>query len=225
MTRSRKHLLKPLAFVVAALALEGCISPTPDSVGRYTSPIGGAPVISNVTPYSAALRSTGVFVSQRPLRIAVGQIADYTGKTESDGSGRKVTAGAALMAMSALNKAGVHMVERFDTSVAEMELKYANNKLIGDDQHPAPAPGDYRKIMSGSIPGSDYYIVGGITELNFNIRSLRADPDGGGTSTNAAVGTLGGSMYVMNIGLDLRMVDTNTLQVVDVVSYQKQIIG
>ena len=32
------------------------------------------------------------------------------------------------------------MVERFDTSVAEMELKYANNKLIGDDQNPqAPA--------------------------------------------------------------------------------------
>src|ERR1700744_6559112 len=29
----------------------------------------------------------------------------------------------------------------------------------------------------------------------------------------------------MNVGLDLRMVDTNTLQVVDVISYQKQIIG
>ena len=118
---------------------QGCISPTADSIGRYTSPIGGAPVISNETPYSAALRCMGGFVRQRPVRIAVGQIADYTGKTESDGSGRKVTAGAALMAMSALNKAGVHMVERFDTSVAEMELKYANNKLIGDDQHPAPA--------------------------------------------------------------------------------------
>jgi curli production assembly/transport component CsgG/holdfast attachment protein HfaB len=32
-------------------------------------------------------------------------------------------------------------------------------------------------------------------------------------------------MYVMNVGLDLRLVDTTTLQVVDVVSYQKQIIG
>ena len=29
----------------------------------------------------------------------------------------------------------------------------------------------------------------------------------------------------MNIGLDLRLVDTNTLEVVDVISYQKQIIG
>jgi curli biogenesis system outer membrane secretion channel CsgG len=32
-------------------------------------------------------------------------------------------------------------------------------------------------------------------------------------------------MYVMNVGIDLRLVDTNTLEVVDVISYQKQIIG
>src|ERR1700744_272133 len=199
MTRSRKHLLKPLAFVVAALALEGCISPYPDSVGRYTSPIGGAPVISNETPYSAALRCMGGFVRQRPVRIAVGQIADYTGKTESDGSGRKITTGASLMAMSALSKAGVHMVERFDTSVAEMELKYANNKLIADDRN--PNNGDFRKIMAGSIPGSAYSIVGGITELNFNIRSDNASGDGGGSATGALKGTVGGSQYVMNVGI------------------------
>ena len=223
--RARKHLLKPLVLMLAAVALEGCISPTADSVGRYTSPIGGAPVISNETPYSAALRCMGGFVRQRPVRIAVGQIADYTGKTEADGSGRKVTAGAALMAMSAMNKAGVHMVERFDTSVAEMELKYANNKLIGDDQHPNPQQGDFRKILAGSIPGSDYYIVGGITELNFNIRSENASGNGGGTRTNATTGTAGGSMYVMNVGLDMRLVNTNTLEVADVISYQKQIIG
>jgi curli production assembly/transport component CsgG/holdfast attachment protein HfaB len=223
--RARKHLLKPLVLMLAAVALEGCISPTADSLGRYTAPIGGAPVISNETPYSAALRCMSGFVRQRPVRIAVGQIADYTGKTEADGSGRKVTAGAALMAMSALSKSGVHMVERFDTSVAEMELKYANNKLIGDDQHPDPAPGDYRKILSGSIPGSDYYIVGGITELNFNIRSENAGGNGGGAGTNDTTGTLNGSLYVMNVGLDMRLVNTNTLEVADVISYQKQIIG
>src|SRR6185437_871766 len=115
--RGRKHLLKPLVLILAALSLEGCISPQADSIGRYTAPIGGAPVISNETPYSAALRCMGGVVAQHPVRIAVGQIADYTGKTESDGSGRKVTTGASLMAMTALSKAGVHMVERFDTSV------------------------------------------------------------------------------------------------------------
>jgi curli biogenesis system outer membrane secretion channel CsgG len=222
--RGRKHLLKPLALALAAaFALEGCISPYADSVGRYTTPIGGAPVISNETPYSAALRCMSGFTRQRPIKMAVGQISDYTGKTESDGSGRKVTAGAALMAMTALAKAGVPMVERFDTSVAEMDLKYANNKLIADD-HPH-APGDYRKIMSGSVLGSDYYIVGGITELNFNIRSENATGDGGGTGTGATKGTFGGSLYVMNIGVDLRLVNSITLEVVDVVSYQKQIVG
>lgn len=223
--RARKHLFKPLVLALAVVTLQGCISPWPDSKGRYTAPIGGAPVISNETPYSAALRCMSGFVRQRPVRVAVGQIADYTGKTEADGSGRKVTAGAALMAMSALNKAGVHMVERFDTSVAEMELKYANNKLIGDDQHPNAQIGDFRKILAGSIPGSDYYIVGGITELNFNIRSENAGGNGGSTRTNGTTGTLGGNLYVMNVGLDLRLVNTNTLEVADVISYQKQIIG
>ena len=221
--RGRKHLLKPLVLILAALTLEGCISPSADSIGRYTAPIGGSPVISNETPYSAALRCMSGIVSQHPVRIAVGQIADYTGKIEADGSGRKVTAGAALMAMTALSKAGVHMVERFDTSVAEMELKYANNKLIGDDKN--PNDGDFRKIIAGSIPGSDYYIVGGITELNFNIRSENASGTGGGTATNATTGTLGGNVYVMNVGLDMRLVNTNTLEVADVISYQKQIIG
>jgi curli production assembly/transport component CsgG/holdfast attachment protein HfaB len=220
--RGRKHLLKPLALLALAFALEGCISPSADSVGRYTAPIGGSPVISNETPYSAALRCMAGYTAQHPIRIAVGQIADYTGKSESDNSGRKITQGAALMAMSALSKAGVQLVERFDTSVAEMELKYANNRLIGADQNGGP---DYRQIIAGSIPGSDYYLVGGITELNFNIRSEGANGDGGGTATNGVKGQMGVSMYVMNVGLDLRLVDTKTLQVVDVISYQKQIIG
>jgi curli production assembly/transport component CsgG/holdfast attachment protein HfaB len=224
MTPRNNNLKKPLALLLAAsLGLGGCISPEANSVGRYTDPIGGAPVISNETPYSASLRCMSGFTRSRPVKIAVAQISDYTGKTESDGSGRKVTAGASLMAMSALAKAGVPMVERFDTSVGEMELKYANNKLITDDM--PRQPGDYRKILSGSIPGSDFYIAGGITELNFNIRSENVNGNGGGTGTAATKGTFGGSLYVMNIGMDLRLVNSITLEVVDVVSFQKQIIG
>jgi curli production assembly/transport component CsgG/holdfast attachment protein HfaB len=67
--------------------------------------------------------------------------------------------------------------------------------------------------------------VGGITELNFNIRSENANGTGGGTRTNATTGTAAGSLYVMNVGLDMRLVNTNTLEVADVISYQKQIIG
>src|ERR1700760_657983 len=100
--RGKKTLLKTVALMTAALTLEGCISPQADSIGRYPAPIGGAPVISNETPYSAALRCMSGIVAQHPVRVAVGQISDYTGKTESDGSARKVTAGPALMAMTAL---------------------------------------------------------------------------------------------------------------------------
>lgn len=222
--RGRRFLLKPLVFGLAAMMLQGCITPMPDSTGRYTTPIGGAPVIANETPYSNALRCLDRYTMQKPIRIAVGQIADYTGKYSSDSTGRAVTQGAALMAMSALAKSGVPLVERFDTSVAELELKYANNKLITDNPT-AKGPDDYRKIYAGSIPGSNYYLVGGITELNFNIRSVGANADGGETTANGLKGTAGANMYVMNIGLDLRLVDTDTLEVVDVVSYQKQIIG
>jgi curli production assembly/transport component CsgG/holdfast attachment protein HfaB len=226
-SRGRRHLAKPLIFVIAMVALSGCISTTPDETGRYTAPIGGSPVIANETPYSDALRCMANYTARRPVRVAVGQIADYTGKSESDNGGRKITQGGALMAMSALSKAGVPLVERFDTSVAELELKYANNKLIGDDKGGGGqgGPGDYRKIFAGSIPGSDYYLVGGITELNFNIRSEGANADGGQTATDGVKGTAGANMYVMNVGLDLRLVDTNSLEVVDVISYQKQIIG
>ncbi len=229
-SRGRKFLTRALLFGVAAIALSGCISPEADSVtGRYTAPIGNSPVIANETPYSDALRCLASFTKARPLRIAVGQIADYTGKVSGDNTGREITQGAALMAMSALSKAGVPLVERFDTSVAEMELKYANNKLIAGDGAPQGAQpqqaGDYRKIFAGSIPGSDYYLVGGITELNFNIRSEGANADGAGASTNSLSGTAGVNVYVMNVGLDLRLVDTSTLEVVDVISYQKQIIG
>ncbi len=160
------------------------------------------------------------------MRIAVGQIADYTGKAEADGSGRKVTAGAALMAMSALNKAGVHMVERFDTSVAEMELKYANNKLIGDDQHPNPQTGDFRKIMAGSIPGLRllHRRRHHRAELQHPQRKCQRHRRRHRAPTPPPA-PLGGSLYVMNVGLDMRLVNTNTLEVADVISYQKQIIG
>ncbi|MCC6920778.1 MAG: holdfast anchoring protein HfaB [Alphaproteobacteria bacterium] len=208
--------------MAAATMLGACVSPVAGSDGRYAVPIGTAPVVSNETPYSASLRCmAGHMMSQRrPLRIAVGQIADYTGKEEYEG-GRRVTQGAALMAMSALAKTGAALVERFDTSVAELELKYANNRLIGNgtpDQ-------SFRTITAGQFPGSDFYLVGGITELNYNIRSVGADAFGSDPAETGAKGQMGYKAYVMNVAIDMRLVNTNTLEVVDVISYQKQIIG
>jgi hypothetical protein len=109
-------------------------------------------------------------------------------------------------------------------------LGYTDRRQLGDGQehHSGGTPDQvvpWIPYYGGSIVKSDYYIVGGITELNFNIRSENANGNGGGSATNASTGTASGSLYVMNVGLDMRLVNTNTLEVADVISYQKQIVG
>lgn len=225
---------KTLAVLVSAsaLALSGCVSPVAGPNGLYATPMGNAPVTTNSTPYSAALVCLANYAQRYGVhapRMAVGRIADYTGKAEDNG-GRAITQGASLMAMSALMKAGMPLVERYDTSVSEMELKYANNKLISDQPTAgvgaaAGPSGPHRKILEGQIPGSDFYLVGGITELNYNIRSSGLDLAAGKQDATKGTGEVTGQLYVMNVALDLRLVETKTQVVVDGVSYQKQIIG
>ncbi len=224
---------KKVAALLSAssLVLSACaVSPVAGPHGLYATPIGNAPVTANGTPYSAALNCLAGYATKYNVhapRIAVGRIADYTGKAEDNG-GRAITQGASLMAISALAKAGMPLVERFDTSVSEMELKYANNKLISDQPSEAPgaAPsGPHRKILEGQIPGSDFYVVGGITELNYNIRSSGIDLAAGRQDATKGTGEATGQLYVMNVALDLRLVETKTERVVDVYSAQKQIIG
>jgi holdfast attachment protein HfaB len=219
-----------LLSAAACTALAGCGgTPKPMLNGNYATPIGTAPVTANPTPYSPALVCLAQYARQNRVaapRVAIGRIADYTGKEESDGSGRKVTQGASLLAMTAFAKAGMPMVERFDTSVSEYELKFANNKLISDNPSPgAGAPADYRKILAGQVPGSDFYVAGGITELNYNIRSAGMDAYAGDKDTDGLKGNFKRRVFVMNIALDLRLINTRTLEVVDVISYQKQVVG
>ena len=130
------------ASAIAAL-LGGCISASAGPDGTYATPIGNAPVTANPTPYSAALYCMADYARRYDLpspRMAVGRIADYTGTVSADG-GRQVTGGASLMAMTALAKSGARIVERYDTSVSEMELRYANNRLIGDAGPGSPCSG------------------------------------------------------------------------------------
>lgn len=216
-------LRSTVAALAGSLALAGCVTPIAGSNGNYATPIGSSTVTANPTPYSEALVCMGHYARNNGVsqpRVAVGRILDYTGKADIEG-GRRVTQGASLMAISAFAKAGARLVERFDTSVSELELKYANNRLIGDEG----GAQDFRKIVAGSIPGSDFYLVGGITELNYNIRSVGGEAFIGDIDATDIKTTFGGKMFVINVGLDLRLVQTETLEVVDVISYQKQIIG
>ena len=127
------------------------------------------------------------------------------------------------MAISAFANRARGWWNRFDTSVTELELRYANNRLIGGEAE--SGDNGVRRIFAGQMPGSDYYFVGGITEMNYNIRSAGVDAFVGDTQTRGDRGNIGGRLYVMNIALDFRVIDTRTLEVVDVISYQKQIIG
>jgi Uncharacterized protein involved in formation of curli polymers len=227
-TISRRTRAVGLACI-GALTLSGCMgTATSGSSGRYAAPIGNAPVIANPTPYSSALYCLADYARRYDLpspRMAVGRIADYTGTVSADG-GRQITGGASLMATTALAKAGASIVERFDTSVSEMELRYANNRLIGDPAETSPDEVQYRRIMAGQVPGSDFYIIGGITEVNYNIRSGGFDAAGGQAESATPLSlAFTNKTFVMNIAIDLRLVQTTTLEVVDVISYQKQIIG
>ena len=229
MTESPRRLRPLIAATAAAALLAGCVSTSAGPNGQYATPIGNAPVTSNPTPYSTALYCLADYARRYDLpspRIAVGRISDYTGTVSSDG-GRQITQGASLMAVSALAKSGARIVERYDTSVSELELRYAaNNKLIGDQASDAPEDTQYRRILAGQVPGSDFYLVGGITEVNYNIRSGGFDAAMGEVDTDVpGSGIITGRIFVMNIAMDLRLVQTTTLEVVDVVSYQKQIIG
>lgn len=215
-----------LAIALGLAAVAGCASvPAPAASGLYAEPIGAAPVTSNDTAYTPALICMAKYARQYRLaspRIAVGRITDYTGKQEDLQGGPKLTQGATLMAITALAKAGARMVERYDNSVSELELRYANGKLISDA---GQAPGEFRKIPAGVMAGSDYVLIGGITELNFNIRSSGSDVAAGGSGAREPKGQFRNRTYVMNVGIDLRLVDTRTSEIVDVISYQKQIVG
>ncbi|MCR2745764.1 CsgG/HfaB family protein [Limnobacter parvus] len=206
-----------LAFIAGtALSASACTTLPSFDEAEYVSAFDGASVVENKTRYSAALECLKPMVGSRgpqAKRFAVGRVSDFTGK-EDLVNGKRITQGAALMVISALAKTGVPIVERFDTSIADMELKYADNKLITDN----PENKAHRQIFSGSLPGSDYHIVGGITEVNYNIRS---------GSLESSIRFIGAAAryFVMNVAIDLRVVNTKTLEVVNTQSLQKQIIG
>ncbi len=82
-----------------------------------------------------------------------------------------------------------------------------------------------RPVHAGQIAGSDYYIVGGITELNYNISSSGLDARGGDVGTSGFKASLATGKFVINAAIDLRLIDTRSQEVVDITSYQKQIVG
>ncbi len=209
--------MRQLSLLISGFSLSlltACTSiPEVNDQGNYSKPIGYSQVTDNPTVYTQSLSCLAKDYSEKPnIRIAVGQINDLT-NTTSVTNGGFVTDGATLMLISALAKAKVRQVERADMTIAKDEIKFATDKLLGH-----PRDDQFKKLLSGQVRSADYFIVGGVTEMNFNIRSNK------GELKTSEVG-IGIRYAVMNIALDLRLVNTETLEIDNVISMQKQIIA
>lgn len=216
--------IKAISVLVASatLALTGCASISHEKQGPKEAPVVvGPPVRDNFTPLRNAYACyKEQIASIKPIGIGVGDVKDYTGKY-SDSEGNAITQGGALMVMSALGKLApaIRQHERFDTRIAELELVYMDRKQLGGGKYVVDGKEvPWEPYYGGSIHGSDYFIVGGITELNYNIQS------GGAEFQVNQVGPKGRT-YVINVAADLRIVDTRSLIVQHTVSLQKQIVG
>lgn len=218
-----------LPCLALAAVLSACASTRFDpETGLYAEPVGGAPATANPTPMTPALICLADTARSRGLiapRLAVGGIDDLTGKLDLE-TGRRITQGAALFAVTALGRAGVPLVERTEQDVATAERAYAQARVLSDTPAaPGEAPGPVRPVNPGQIAGSRYYLVGGVTELNYNIESSGGELGVGALDPEDAKTGVGGSRFVMNVAIDLRLVDSISQEVVAVAAYQKQIVG
>ncbi|MDB5575234.1 MAG: putative protein involved in formation of curli polymers-like protein [Bradyrhizobium sp.] len=224
-----RGLRKAATVSLLALSLSGCVSMHQARLGAGEEPtLIGPAVRENRTPMDASLACLAAEIAARrarPLVIAVGDVRDYTGKY-SVNEGNAITQGGALMVSSALGKLGgaVGLAERFDPTIAERELGYTDRRQLGDgavhDVAGASGPGrvPWLPYYGGSIAASDYYIVGGITELNYDIRS-------GGIDTQVNQVGPKARTFTQSVAIDLRIVDTRSLLVVKTVSLTKQFTG
>ncbi len=221
------NFLKTVSATLLIAGVAGCSSFGTLNHGKNGFDIiHGPKVTRNHTPSTVGLMCVGntinnAYAGKRKVRISIGNIPDLTGKFSNEDAGYKVTQGATLMAYSALQKMdAIQVVERGDTAVFQFETNLANQKMLGDRVNYRLPDGqtiNYRPVLSGKVLGSAYYITGGITEINYNIYSGGIEAD---------VAWFGGTRrYVMNIAMDLRLVNSQTLEIMEAITLQKQIIG
>lgn len=225
-----RRTLQVFGLLAALAAMTGCsmikIKPPEPQPAKEASVMSGSSSRNNTTPMESAFACMAKaynVVKVPVVSITVGDVKDYTGKY-SQAEGNAITQGGSLMLYSALGKMGnaVRLQERFDTRIAELELAYADRRQLGDGKLHAVESGKpqvpWVPYFGGSILRSDYYIVGGITEVNYNIQSRGAE---------FSVSSIGAKVrtFTMNVGVDLRIVDSRSLVVIKTVSMQKQITG
>ena len=191
----------------AFLLLGGCAASDVYPEGGVT-PTLGLPVTNNDTPYSQCLKKLALLKGANMPVFAIGEIADKTGQVDRSNNAAVVTQGITEMMISAFYKTrSVALVERFDLRIPLAEARMVQQKLaVKPLQTAAP------------IRASNFVVMGALTELNYNIVSEGA---------RLAVSGIGGGArtVVINVGLDVRAVNSQSFDVVHVSSLQKQIFG
>lgn len=203
-----RRLIAGLAASFSALLLAGCVQAPPVGPDGIVKPLFTSAVTDNATPYSyclSALRQAKV--SNLPV-FAVGEVADKTGQINYDENGYALSQGVSEMVISALGKTGkAHIVERLDLRIPLAEVRLAEQNRLSRQMN------DY-----GRLPASDFIILGALTELNYNIVSggaqLFVDGIGGGARS-----------VIINVGIDLRVVNSRNFAVAYPLSLQKQVYG
>ncbi len=221
-------MMRVLLAAACISLLTGCATMKMETLAPGEAPVVVGPAVrANKTPLDRALSCYNLKLAEskqlagNKLQIAVGEIRDYTGKM-SESQGSAITQGGSLMIFSSLYKLkdAVTIHDRFDTRVTDAELKYIGLKQLGDgksyDVSGQQVP--WLPYYGGSIKKSDYTILGGITEINYNIQS------GGAEFRISQIGPAA-RVYTMSVAADLRLVNTQTLEVVSAVSLQKQFTG
>lgn len=217
-----------LLALCALMLMTGCSTIRMQTLASGEAPlVVGPSVRSNRTPLDGAMACYDHKLANSPelggkkLQIAIGEIRDYTGKV-SDSEGYTITQGGSLMLFSGLYKLkdAVTIHDRFDTRVTDLELKYIGLKQLGDGKKYEVNGQEVEWVpyYGGSVMQSEYTILGGITELNYNIQS------GGAEVRISQVGPAA-RVYTLSVAVDLRLVNTRTLEVVSAVSMQKQFTG
>ncbi|WBQ10894.1 hypothetical protein L2D01_03725 [Hyphomonadaceae bacterium ML37] len=215
---STRRAKSAFGSALAALSLSACAT---SGMSEPVQPLRGPAEVVLETQYTDALQCLAVHARTQafpPPRIAVGHITDFTGANDYF-SGRRLTQGAALMAMTALADAGMRVVERFDMGVIQAELGYTQSGLVRDSET------QLREVQLGQMQGADLYIVGGLTEFNPNIRSRGANVFVGSDSAAGGAGALGVNNFVIDVGIDLRLIDVRSSDVLSVRAFRKQIVG
>lgn len=196
------------AILGLAVLLGACA--TQDIVPSQTvKPIMGLPVTTNNTPYSHCLAMLGQTPANNLPVFAIGEIADKTGQVDRTNTGGTVlTQGVTEMMISAFHKTQrANLVERFDLRIPLAEARLVQQNLTNRPAAPAPV-----------IRASNFVVMGALTELNYNIVSQ------GASLFVSGIGA-GGRTVIINVGLDVRVVNSQTFDVGYVSSLQKQIFG